>query len=344
MTKTYVVTGGCGFIGSHFIAMLLEAGHRVINLDKLTYAASPDSLKAYQQRSSYTFVEGDIADEECVRRILTTHQPDYVVNFAAESHVDNSIAAPKAFVMTNIVGTYTMLQESLLYWRNLSEEQQQAFRFLHVSTDEVYGSLPSEGFFTEDSKYLPNSPYSASKAASDHLVRAWHQTYGLPTVTTNCSNNFGPWQHDEKLIPTVIRNALAGNPIPIYGDGKNIRDWIYVKDHCAFIHDALLKGHVGEVFCLGTCNEQDNLSMVKNICHILDELCPLDAGQSYASQIAFVKDRLGHDRRYAIDNTKAVQELGLEIKDQFKEHLKTTVSWYIHKFSTPEDKTVSVTA
>src|SRR6186713_3377236 len=300
--KTLLVTGGAGFIGANFVLDLLgQGGFRIVNLDALTYAGNLDTLAPVRDDEHHVFVHGDIGDRALVAHLLDTHKPDAIVNFAAESHVDRSIDGPAAFVQTNVVGTLTLLECALAYWRALPLDRQDGFRFLHVSTDEVYGSLGPLGRFREDSPYQPNSPYSASKAASDHLVRAFHHTYGLPTLTTNCSNNYGPFQFPEKLIPLMIQKALAGEPLPVYGDGRNIRDWLYVKDHCTAIRRVLEIGRVGEVYNIGGDAERENIHVVKTICALLDERRPLANGKKRESLISYVRDRPGHDRRYAID-------------------------------------------
>jgi dTDP-glucose 4,6-dehydratase len=332
--KKLLVTGGCGFIGSCFVLRQIKAGNLVVNLDSLTYAASLQNVVEVEENSNYHFVQGDICDQNLVSELLAKFDIDVLVNFAAESHVDNSIANPDAFIKTNINGTFSLLNASLKYWQNLAEDKKNNFRFIHVSTDEVYGSL---GFddpkFTENNKYQPNSPYSASKAASDHLVRAWGETYKLPTIITNCSNNFGARQHSEKLIPTVIKSALLGKIIPIYGNGKNIRDWIYVEDHCAGIELAIVKGKLGESYCFGGDAERQNIDIAGQICAILDQLKPKVDSQgkniSYANQIQFVEDRKGHDLRYAIDSSKAKKELGFKLEGSFEEKLNNTVKWYL---------------
>ena len=326
--STFLVTGGAGFIGSHFVIKMCQAGHRVIVLDSLTYAANLHNLKEVDGK--YTLVKGDIADATLVNIIFAQEKIDFVVNFAAESHVDNSINAPHNFIQTNIVGTFNLLNCALGYWKNLEAEKKSQFRFLHVSTDEVFGSLkPEDPKFTEDNPYRPNSPYSASKAASDHLVRAWFETYGLPTIITNCSNNFGPHQHQEKFIPTVITSAISDKLIPIYGNGKNIRDWIFVKDHVDGISMALSQGKVGTTYCFGGECEKENLTLAKEICQILDELKPRADGKSYQEQLSFVKDRLGHDWRYAISNDKVEKEFGFKPSKSFLERLKETVIYYL---------------
>lgn len=328
--KNFLVTGAAGFIGSHFAIKVCEMGDRVIILDNLTYAANLDNLKSIKDNPNYRFIEGDICDFDLVTKILAEEKIDYVVNFAAESHVDNSIKAPESFIKTNIIGTYNLLNCALSHYQKLEDNKKSEFRFLHVSTDEVYGSLSlDDPKFKEENPYKPNSPYSASKASSDHLVRAWFETYSLPTITTNCSNNFGPHQHQEKLIPTVISSALAGKEIPIYGNGKNIRDWIYVKDHADGIYIALTQGKLGETYCFGGNCEKENIDLANEICKILDEIKPRTDGKSYKTQIAFVTDRLGHDQRYAIDNSKVEKTFGFKPSKTFEERLKETVTWYL---------------
>ncbi|MFT5703119.1 MAG: dTDP-glucose 4,6-dehydratase [Rickettsiales bacterium] len=332
--KKLLVTGGCGFIGSCFILRQIEAGNIVVNLDALTYAANPQNLSDISAHPDYHFAQGNILDQRLISEILTKFDIDILVNFAAESHVDNSIENPDSFVQTNINGTFSLLNSTLKYWKELNGSKKDDFRFIHISTDEVYGSLTLEDpKFTEDNKYLPNSPYSASKAASDHLVRAWNETYKLPTIITNCSNNFGARQHFEKLIPTVINAALTGKNIPIYGNGKNIRDWIYVEDHCFGIELAISKGEIGQSYCFGGDSEMENIDIAKQICHILDCLKPKDDGISYANQIAFVNDRKGHDFRYAIDSSKAKKELGFKLEGSFENKLQKTVKWYLNKIN-----------
>ncbi len=333
--KKLLVTGGLGFIGSCFVLRQIKAGNLVVNLDAVTYAANPKNVAEVEGNPNYHFVKGNIGDGKLVSELLTKYDIDVVVNFAAESHVDNSIANPGAFIETNINGTFAMLSSALKYWQGLTGKKHDDFRFIHVSTDEVYGSLTLEDpKFTENNKYLPNSPYSASKAASDHLVRAWNETYKLPTIITNCSNNFGARQHSEKLIPTVIRSCLAGKNIPIYGNGKNIRDWIYVEDHCFGIELAISRGKIGESYCFGGDAERQNIDIAGQICKILDGLKPKSDGQgnkvSYASQITFVEDRKGHDFRYAIDSSKAKNELGFKLDRSFEEKLQNTVEWYLN--------------
>ena len=328
--KTLLVTGGAGFIGGNFVLdALARGGARIVNLDALTYAGNRDTLASLEGRSEHVFVHGDIGDAALVRRLFAEHCPDAVVNFAAESHVDRSIDGPAAFVQTNVVGTLNLLECTLGYWRELPLERQDGFRFLHVSTDEVYGSLGPLGRFTEDTAYAPNSPYSASKAASDHLVRAFHHTYGLPTLTTNCSNNYGPYQFPEKLIPLVIQKALAGQPLPVYGDGRNVRDWLFVGDHVAAIRRVLDIGRVGEVYNVGGDAERENIHVVKTICALLDERGPLADGRKRESLITYVKDRPGHDRRYAIDAGKIKRDLGWRQTESFESGLAKTVDWYL---------------
>lgn len=328
---TIFVTGGAGFIGSNFVLDWLGAsGEIVVNIDKLTYAGNPDNLKDLAGDARHVFVRADIGDADVIGALLAEHAPRAVVNFAAESHVDRSIHGPAAFIETNIVGTFRLLDAVRAYWNDLAEDRKQNFRFLHVSTDEVYGSLEKEDHpFEETNRYEPNSPYSASKAASDHLVRAYHHTYGLPVLTTNCSNNYGPYHFPEKLIPLCIRNALAGQPLPIYGDGQQVRDWLYVKDHCSAIRRVLDAGRVGETYNIGGWNEKANLDVVNILCAILDDLQPRADGQSYASQITFVKDRPGHDRRYAIDAGKIERELGWKPAETFETGIAKTVQWYL---------------
>ena len=307
--KTLLVTGGAGFIGGNFVLdALARGGVRVVNLDKLTYAGNRDTLASLEAHPAHVFVQGDIADRAGVARLLAEHRPDAIVNFAAESHVDRSIDGPEAFVQTNVVGTLHLLQETLAYWRALPLERQDGFRFLHVSTDEVYGSLGPVGRFTEETPYAPNSPYSASKAASDHLVRAFHHTYGLPTLTTNCSNNYGPFQFPEKLIPLMIQKALRGEALPVYGDGRNVRDWLYVLDHCRAIARVLEAGRPGEVYNVGGNSEKRNIEVVHALCDTLARLAPREGG--YRGLVTYVQDRPGHDRRYAIDASKIQRELG----------------------------------
>ncbi len=326
-----LVTGGAGFIGANFVLdWLAQSEEPVLNLDKLTYAGNPQNLLSLQGDSRYLFVQGDIGDAALVAQLLAQYQPRAVLNFAAESHVDRSIHGPEDFIQTNVVGTMRLLQSVRAYWQGLDDGLRAAFRFLHVSTDEVYGSLsPSDAAFTETHKIEPNSPYSASKAASDHLVRAWHHTYGLPVLTTNCSNNYGPLHFPEKLIPLIIVNALAGKPLPIYGDGLQVRDWLYVKDHCSAIRRVLQRGRVGETYNVGGCNEKPNIEIVHTVCALLDELRPKSDGSSYKTQITYVQDRPGHDRRYAIDASKIERELGWKPAETFETGIRKTVHWYL---------------
>ncbi len=331
-----LVTGGAGFIGGNFVLDWLAdpAAEGIVNLDKLTYAGNLATLKSLENDSRHVFVQGDIGDYELALSLLKKHQVRAVLNFAAESHVDRSIHGPGDFIQTNVVGTFNLLEAIRTYWSDLSDSDKTEFRFLHVSTDEVYGSLsPTDPAFKETNTYEPNSPYSASKAASDHLVRAWHHTYGLPVLTTNCSNNYGPYHFPEKLIPLVILNALAGKPLPIYGDGQQIRDWLYVKDHCSAIRRVLEAGQVGETYNVGGWNEKQNLDVVYTICSILDQLRPKARGagaeDKYASQITYVKDRPGHDRRYAIDASKLECELGWKPSETFESGIQKTVKWYL---------------
>jgi dTDP-glucose 4,6-dehydratase len=326
---TWLVTGGAGFIGGNFVREAVASGVRVINLDALTYAGNLDTLASLKDDPKHVFVHGDIGDAALVSKLLAEHQPDAVLNFAAESHVDRSIDGPGAFIQTNVVGTLALLEAVRDHWRSLDDGGRQAFRFLHVSTDEVYGSLGDTGKFTETTAYAPNSPYSASKAASDHLVRAFHHTYGLPVLTTNCSNNYGPYHFPEKLIPLVIAKALAGDPLPVYGDGRNVRDWLYVTDHCAAIRAVLEKGRVGETYNVGGDAEMQNISVVETICKLLDQRRPRHDGLSRATQITYVQDRPGHDRRYAIDASKLQEELGWKPRFTFEQGIAATVDWYL---------------
>jgi len=329
--SSILVTGGAGFIGSNFVLdWIAGEADSVVNLDKLTYAGNLQNLASIEGNPRHIFVRGDIGDAELVAKLLAEHRPRAIVNFAAESHVDRSIHGPAEFIETNIVGTFQLLEATRAYWNALSEAYKKAFRFLHVSTDEVYGSLsPTDPAFTETKQYEPNSPYSASKAASDHLVRAYHHTYGLPVLTTNCSNNYGPYHFPEKLIPLVIHNALAGKPLPIYGDGQQVRDWLYVKDHASAIRRVLEGGGVGETYNVGGWNEKPNLEVVHTLCAILDELSPRPDGKSYKEQITYVTDRPGHDRRYAIDATKINRELGWKPAETFETGIRKTVQWYL---------------
>jgi len=326
-----LVTGGAGFIGSNFVLnWLKQYNEPILNVDKLTYAGNVENLSSVANNPLYSFCQMDICDQEGIRSLLIKHKPRAIINFAAESHVDRSIHGPADFIKTNIVGTFSLLQASLEYWDKLPDEDRMKFRFLHVSTDEVYGSLEKDDEpFTESHQYLPNSPYSASKASSDHLVRAYHHTYGLPVLTTNCSNNYGPFQFPEKLIPVVIHNALNGRNIPIYGDGSNIRDWLYVIDHCEAIIRVLFEGKVGETYNVGGKNEMRNLDVVDSICEILDELSPRADGRSYKDQKTFVRDRPGHDKRYAIGSAKIEKELGWFPKEDFTSGIRKTVQWYL---------------
>ncbi|MCX7143540.1 MAG: dTDP-glucose 4,6-dehydratase [Proteobacteria bacterium] len=326
-----LVTGGAGFIGSNFVLdWLAQSDEFVINLDKLTYAGNLENLASIEDGLGHHFVQGDIADADLVSRLLAGNQPRAVINFAAESHVDRSIHGPEDFIQTNIVGTFRLLEAVRAYWNGLDGKDRAAFRFVHVSTDEVYGSLGKDDpAFSESRRYEPNSPYSASKAASDHLVRAWYHTYGLPVLTTNCSNNYGPYHFPEKLIPLVIHHALAGKPLPIYGDGQQIRDWLYVKDHCSAIRRVLDAGKVGETYNIGGWNEKPNLEVVHTLCAILDELQPRADARPYREQITYVKDRPGHDRRYAIDAGKIERELGWKPAETFETGIRKTVRWYL---------------
>jgi len=336
--RTVIVTGGSGFIGANLVHMLLESGdYHVVNLDALTYAANPLSLADVEGNPDYAFVKGSIADRGLVSSLFEKYEPAGVFHLAAESHVDRSIENAEDFVQTNVVGTYTMLEAARSYWNALPEERKKAFRFLHVSTDEVFGSLGPEGYFSEETPYAPNSPYAASKASSDHFVRAYHHTYGLPTVITNCSNNYGPYQFPEKMIPLMIMNAISGKSLPVYGDGSNVRDWIYVEDHCRAVKLAFEKGVIGEVYTIGANNEQKNINLVNQICRILDEVVPpVEVPQlreqglkSYRELIRFVTDRPGHDRRYAIDSAKITRELGWQAEVGFEAGLRRTIEWYL---------------
>ena len=327
-----LVTGGAGFIGGNFVLDWLkqEGNQALINIDALTYAGNLTTLKPVKNNPKYKFIKGNIDDQVLITQLIQENQPKAIINFAAESHVDRSIHGPAEFIQTNIVGTFNLLECARSYWNGLPEPQKSTFRFLHVSTDEVYGSLASNAPpFTEKHPYQPNSPYSASKAASDHLARAWFHTYGFPVLTTNCSNNYGPYHFPEKLIPLCILNAINGKPLPIYGDGQQVRDWLYVKDHCAAIRTVLEKGKVGETYNIGGWNEKANIDVVRQICSILDELRPRNDGKSYAEQITFVKDRPGHDRRYAIDASKIERELGWKPVETFETGIRKTVQWYL---------------
>jgi dTDP-glucose 4,6-dehydratase len=326
---TWLVTGGAGFIGGNFVLRAVGDGIKVVNLDALTYAGNRDTLASLEGNANHVFVHGDIGDRELVAKLLAGHRPDAVVNFAAESHVDRSIDGPAAFIQTNVVGTLALLEAVRDHWKSLEGIAKRDFRFLHVSTDEVYGTLGDTGKFREDTPYAPNSPYSASKAASDHLVRAFHHTYGLPVLTTNCSNNYGPYHFPEKLIPLVIARALAGEALPVYGDGRQVRDWLFVADHCEAIRTVLAKGRVGETYNVGGNSEKQNIEVVKAICALLDQRRPREDGKPRESQIAHVADRPGHDRRYAIDASKLRDELGWEPQYTFERGIAETVDWYL---------------
>jgi len=330
MHNRILVTGGAGFIGSNFVLQVMpELSVAVLNLDKLTYAGNLHNLESISADPRYEFVQGDVANRVEIRALFQRFRPNAIVHFAAESHVDRSIHGPEDFIQTNITGTFALLEEARAYWAALTEDQRTAFRFLHVSTDEVYGSLgPKDPPFSETTPYAPNSPYAASKAASDHLVRAYHHTYGLPTLTTNCSNNYGRFQFPEKLIPLIILNARLGKPLPVYGDGKNVRDWLYVEDHCAAIQTVLERGVPGETYNIGGWNEKPNIEIVERVCELLDEMLPR-SGKSRKDLITFVKDRPGHDRRYAIDARKIERELGWRPKETFESGLQKTVRWYL---------------
>src|SRR5580692_10536356 len=331
MKDVLLVTGGAGFIGSNFILTWMEtAGSSVINLDLLTYAGNPANLAALDRDPRYLLARGDICDADFVGALLREHQPRSIVHFAAESHVDRSIASPGAFIRTNVQGTFILLDQAKAYWSAMSEADKAAFRYLHVSTDEVYGSLgPDDPAFSETTAYSPNSPYAASKAASDHLARAYYHTWGVPVLTTNCSNNYGPFQFPEKLIPLTILNAMNGKPIPVYGDGKNVRDWLYVADHCEAIRTVLARGKVGETYNVGGRNEKPNLEIVHSICSILDELRPKDSVVPHSKLITYVQDRPGHDRRYAMDTRKIERDLGWQPRETFESGIRKTVEWYL---------------
>jgi len=331
MENVVLVTGGAGFIGSNFVLEWLQTEKTpVINLDKLTYAGNPSNLEAIRNDPRYGFVQADIVDRDAVRQIFLQHRPRAVIHFAAESHVDRSIRGPDDFVRTNVNGTFALLEEVRAYWLERKESDKNRFRFLHVSTDEVYGSLKeAEAAFCETTRYQPNSPYSATKAASDHLVRAYHHTYGLPVLTTNCSNNYGPYQFPEKLIPLTILNACSGKPLPVYGDGKNVRDWLYVGDHCEAVRMVLARGTPGETYNIGGRNEKRNIEVVESICSILDELCPNDPVLPHRKLITYVEDRPGHDHRYAIDASKLARELGWRPRETFDSGLRKTIEWYL---------------
>lgn len=330
MTKRFIVTGGAGFIGSAVVRHLIrDTAHQVLVVDKLTYAGNLDSLKPIANDSRYSFVHADVADAERMCSIFAEYRPDVVMHLAAESHVDRSIDGPGEFVQTNVVGTYTLLQAALGYWRGLSAERQAAFRFHHISTDEVFGTLGEEGFFHEEYPYQPSSPYSASKAASDHFVRAWHHTYGLPTLVTNCSNNYGPYHFPEKLIPLIILNALEGKPLPVYGKGENVRDWLFVDDHARALIRVAEEGRPGETYAIGGHNERRNIDVVRAICALVDELAPDPNIGPRESLITFVTDRPGHDLRYAIDASKIERDLGWRPEETFESGLRKTVEWYL---------------
>ena len=324
-----LITGGCGFIGSNLVRLALASGYDIVNLDALTYAGNPASLSDVTDSPAYAFVRGDIRDADLLRTTLDEHAPDAVLHLAAESHVDRSIDAPEDFILTNVVGTFRLLEAARRYHHALPDDRKASFRFLHISTDEVFGSLGPEGAFDEDTPYDPRSPYSASKASSDHLVRAYHHTYGLPTIVTNCSNNYGPRQFPEKLIPHMILNALAGKPLPVYGDGANIRDWLHVDDHCRALLAVLEKGAPGETYAIGGRSERTNIAIVETLCAILDRKWPRTDGKPYREQITFVADRPGHDRRYAIDAGKIERELGWKPRETFEKGLGKTVEWYL---------------
>nr|WP_222705599.1 dTDP-glucose 4,6-dehydratase [Terriglobus albidus] len=342
--KPILVTGGAGFIGSNFVLDWIETeSSPVINLDKLTYAGNPLTLASLENNPRYTFVHGDICDGELVADLLERHRPQAIVHFAAESHVDRSILGPEAFLKTNIDGTFQLLRGALAFYRTLEGEEKENFRFHHVSTDEVFGTLKTEDpAFHEETPYAPNSPYAASKAASDHLVRAWHHTYGLPTLMTNCSNNYGPYHFPEKLIPLMITHALEGKPLPVYGDGLQVRDWLYVKDHCSAIRTVLANGTVGETYNIGGCNQRTNLEVVTFLCELLDELVPKSAFRPHRQLIRFVTDRPGHDRRYAIDARKVERELGWKPAESFETGLRKTVEWYLANKTWTENVTSGV--
>jgi len=336
--QTVLVTGGSGFIGTNLVRLLIGSGqYRVVNLDALTYAANPLSLADIVGDSNYEFVRGNITDRQLIASLFEKHQPTGVLHLAAESHVDRSIVSADDFVQTNVVGTYAMLEATRAYWNNLAGDLKNTFRFLHVSTDEVFGSLGEDGYFSEGTPYAPNSPYSASKAASDHFVRAYHHTYGLPTIITNCSNNYGPYQFPEKVIPLMILNALSGKPLPVYGDGSNVRDWIYVEDHCRAVKLAFESGKPGETYAIGGNNEQKNIDLVHQICSILDEIAPPSEAprlreqglKSYSELINFVQDRPGHDHRYAIDSARITRQLGWQAEVEFEAGLRRTIEWYL---------------
>ena len=327
------ITGGCGFIGSNFVINQIKKNHKVFNFDKLTYAANQDNLLEINQNSNYTFLKGDITDSKKLSCAIKEFNPNIIINFAAESHVDRSIDGPEEFISTNIIGTYKLLQCSLDYYDNLSKEDKSNFKFIHVSTDEVYGSLGKKGSFKEVSPYKPSSPYSASKASSDHLVNAWYHTFNLPTIITNCSNNYGPYQFPEKLIPLIIISCLNGKNLPIYGDGKNIRDWLYVTDHCNALDSVINNGEVGETYNIGGNEEKTNLEIVNMICSILDQKIPLKGKLKYSDSIVYVKDRPGHDFRYAIDSSKIQNKLNWQPKYKFEDAIVKTIDWYLNNQS-----------
>jgi dTDP-glucose 4,6-dehydratase len=341
MRNLILVTGGAGFIGSNFILQwIAQESSPVLNLDKLTYAGNPRNLESIAAHPSYRFQQGDIVDRELVRSLLQRERPRAIIHFAAESHVDRSIHGPDDFVRTNVNGTFSLLEEARAYWASLPEAERKTFRFLHLLTDEVYGSLgPNDAAFSETTPYAPNSPYSASKAASDHLVRAYHHTCGLPTLTTNCSNNYGPYQFPEKLIPLIILNACSGKPLPVYGDGQNVRDWLYVEDHCNAIRTVLSQGRLGDTYNIGGCNEKKNLEIVDTACGLLDELRPNDPIVPHRNLVTFVKDRPGHDRRYAMDTRKIERELNWRPKETFETGIRKTVSWYLQHEDWVQDVT-----
>jgi len=329
--KTYLITGGCGFIGSNFIHFLIENGlsNHIINLDKLTYAGNEGNLASINNQNNYHFVKGDICNQKLVSSLLQEHNPDVVVHFAAESHVDRSIDGPSEFIQTNIVGTLNLLHESFQWLKEMDNEKKEKFRFIHISTDEVYGSLGKTDKFFETTRYNPSSPYSASKAGSDHLARSWYKTFNFPVIITNCSNNYGPYQFPEKLVPLMIINSLNGKNLPVYGAGKNIRDWLYVRDHCKAIQAVIENGKLGDTYNIGSNNEISNIQIVEKICNILDSEVPLKTGNLYREQIIFVEDRPGHDFRYAIDSSKIEKELGWRPEESFETGMKKTISWYL---------------
>ena len=326
--QTFIVTGGAGFIGSNLVHYLASLGHKSVVIDKLTYAGNKSSLEGICP-DNLTFYQGDICDTELMNWIFCSNKPSAIFHLAAESHVDRSIDAPKTFIETNIIGTFSLLQSARKYYMSRDDKEKESFRFIHVSTDEVYGTLGDEGYFTEKTPYAPNSPYSASKASSDHLVRAWFHTYGFPVITTNCSNNYGPRQFPEKLIPLIIHNALAGKELPIYGDGKNVRDWLYVKDHCTALYKVFEEGQLGETYNIGGKCEKQNIDVVKTVCSLLDELKPKEDGTKYSSQINFVADRPGHDKRYAIDSSKIESLLNWHPEENFNSGIRKTILWYL---------------